>query len=442
MQKTRDSFSEKNDAWTTKPLGECATLIRKTISPSAVKDTPHIGLEHIGKETLSLLSHGFGRDVNSAKSQFSKGDILFGKLRPYFRKVIRAPFDGICSTDIWVVRSKDGIDQDYLFYCMASNAFVDFANAGSQGTRMPRATWEHAAQYPIFLPPLSEQRAIAHVLGTLDEKIELKRRMNETLEEMARALFKSWFVDFDPVRAKMEGRWRPGESLPGLPAHLYDLFPNRLVDGELGPIPEGWGIGCVEDLCDRIENGGTPIRKNLCYWGGSIPWFKTAELNDRPLLSSQETITREGLRRSACKVWDTGTVLIALYASPTVGRLGILEIPAAANQACSALIANPDYGFLFLYYSLFFARKWLHQIAVGAAQQNISLQIVKNHPIALPPGDIVKVFHDAIEPTYRQRVVSSGRSIVLAELREALLRKLLSGKYRLRDSAKPQTDIA
>ena len=91
----------------------------------------------------------------------------------------------------------------------------------------------------ISAPPLPEQRAIAHILGTLDDKIELNRRMNETLEEMARALFKSWFVDFDPVRAKMEGRWRPGESLSGLPAEHYDLFPDRLVDSELGSYRKG-----------------------------------------------------------------------------------------------------------------------------------------------------------------------------------------------------------
>ena len=104
------------------------------------------------------------------------------------------------------------------------------------------------------LPPLAEQRAIAHVLGTLDDKIELNRRMNETLEAMARALFKSWFVDFDPVRAKMDGRWRRGESLPGLPAEHYDLFPERLVDSELGEIPEGWKIGMLGDvLCQRVE---------------------------------------------------------------------------------------------------------------------------------------------------------------------------------------------
>ena len=101
---------------------------------------------------------------------------------------------------------------------------------------------------PILVPSLPEQRSIAHVLGTLDDKIELNRRMTETLEVMARALFKSWFVDFDPVRAKMEDRWRPGESLPGLRADLYDLFPDHLVDSELGEIPEGWEVKALGEV--------------------------------------------------------------------------------------------------------------------------------------------------------------------------------------------------
>ena len=110
------------------------------------------------------------------------------------------------------------------------------------GSTMPKLTQGNMNRIEVLTPPLPEQQAIAHVLGTLDDKIELNRRMNETLEAMARALFKSWFVDFDPVRAKMDGRWRPGESLPGLPASLYDLFPDRLVDSELGPIPQGWEV--------------------------------------------------------------------------------------------------------------------------------------------------------------------------------------------------------
>ena len=107
---------------------------------------------------------------------------------------------------------------------------------------MPRAQWGYLERIRRPIPTLAEQRAIAQILGTLDDKIELNRKMNETLEAMARAIFKSWFVDFDPVRAKMEGRWRKGESLPGLPAHLWELFPDRLVDSELGKIPEGWKV--------------------------------------------------------------------------------------------------------------------------------------------------------------------------------------------------------
>ena len=127
--------------------------------------------------------------------------------------------------------------------------FVGIAR-NKQTTGLGHVTKRDLQSIEVSLPPLPEQRAIAHVLGTLDDKIELNRRMNETLEEMARALFKSWFVDFDPVRAKMEGRWRRGESLPGLPADLYDLFPDRLVASELGEIPEGWEVKALGELVE------------------------------------------------------------------------------------------------------------------------------------------------------------------------------------------------
>ena len=207
--------------WQIKAFGDCATLVRESVSPSDLDDTPYIGLEHIGESTLSLVGHGVASSVTSTKSRFRRGDILFGKLRCYFRKVVRAPFDGICSTDIWVTRAKEGVDQGFLYYCMASKSFVQFADSGSEGTRMPRTKWEWVSRYEIPLPPLSEQRRIAHILGTLDEKIELNRQMNETLEAIAQ-IFKSWFVDFDPVRAKMEGR-KPA----GMDSETAALFPQR-----------------------------------------------------------------------------------------------------------------------------------------------------------------------------------------------------------------------
>ena len=174
--------------WPMVTLGDCASLVGDKVDPTDCGNLPYIGLEHIGKGTLTLLGTGTARDVNSTKSAFRAGDILFGKLRPYFRKVFRPNFDGICSTDIWVVRPKAGVDAGYLSYLMASKAFVDFASQGSDGTRMPRAKWDYVVRYVFRLPSLAEQYDISHALSTLSDKIELNRRMAETLQETLRAL--------------------------------------------------------------------------------------------------------------------------------------------------------------------------------------------------------------------------------------------------------------
>ncbi len=250
---------------------EVATLVRQGVQPENVGDIPYIGLEHIEEGTLCLLGVGSAKKVTSSKFRFSKGDILFGKLRPYFRKVIRTPFDGVCSTDIWVVRSKEGIDQGYLYYWMASHDFVNFATQGSEGTKMPRAKWEHVGRFqrPRLLE--MEQSAIAHILGSLDDKIELNRQMNETLEAMARAIFKSWFVDFDPVRAKAEGRDT------GLPKEIADLFPDSFQDSDRGPIPKGWEVKSLDDIADYLN--GLACQKYTPEEGKeSLPVIKIREL--------------------------------------------------------------------------------------------------------------------------------------------------------------------
>ena len=172
-----------------------------------------------------------------------------------------------------IIRPDPGkLDPAYLRYFLASPGVQAtlLSWAGSGGTRNA-LTKQMIESFEVHAPEdLAEQRAIAHVLGTLDDKIELNRRMNETLEEMARALFKSWFVDFDPVRAKMEGRWRRGESLPSLPADLYDLFPHRLVPSKLGEMPEGWGVKTLGDL---IELAYGKALKAADRRGGPIPVY-------------------------------------------------------------------------------------------------------------------------------------------------------------------------
>jgi type I restriction enzyme S subunit len=127
------------DGWSTKRFDKCADLIRDTVNPSDVRGLPYIGLEHIAEGQLALTGYGAAEEVTSVKYRFREGDVLFGKLRPYFRKVVIAPFDGVCSTDIWVVRRKQGVDQRYLFYWMASHEFIEESTRASEGTRMPRA---------------------------------------------------------------------------------------------------------------------------------------------------------------------------------------------------------------------------------------------------------------------------------------------------------------
>lgn len=404
--------------WPTKYLGECATLIRGSISPSSVGDVPYIGLEHIGEGTLALVGRGVASDVTSTKSSFNQGDILFGKLRPYFRKVIRAPFDGICSTDIWVVRAKDGIDQGFLFYCMSSEAFVNFATNGSEGTRMPRAKWGYVSQYKLPIPNLHEQQKISCILGSLDEKIELNRRMSETLEAMAQALFKSWFVDFDPVRAKLEGRWRPGESLPGLPAYLYDLFPNRLVLSELGEIPEGWNVRPLTD-CFNLTMGQSPSGDTYNDEGQGLPFFqgstdfsvrypKVARYCTKPKRSAQLGDTLVSVRA------PVGAINLA-WEKCCIGR-GLASLRHKSNS-CS-----------FTYYSILNLRSQLQQFEhTGTVFGAITKQQFGSVKCINPISEVIKVFESNITDLDRQIYKTTAESEILTSHRNTMLLYLSKG---------------
>ena len=332
---------------------------------------------------------------------------------------------GFGSTEFIVIRGRDGItDDNYAYYLTRSPEFREYAIGSMTGTSgRQRVPVQVLADFVIDVPPLSEQRRIAHILGTLDDKIELNRRMNETLEEMARSIFKDWFVDFGPVRAKMEGR----DAY--LPEEIWRLFPDRLVESELGEVPEGCWIGEVADLCTSVTSGGTPARKELGYWdGGTIPWYKTGELQDAMLIDSEEHITPLGFENSSAKMWPVGTVLFALYASPTVGRLGVLANPGTANQATAGLIPAPHIGTPFLKHTLIEARESLQNIAVGAAQQNINQRILKEHKIVIPRVDVVTMFNLKAASIHQRQLSNAKDSQSLGLQRDTLLPSLVAGR--------------
>lgn len=179
--------------WTEYPLTALADLVRVGTDPNA-GPAPYIGLEHIEQEKLRLKGVGSSYDVTSTKYSFQSNDILFGKLRPYFRKVVQPQFAGICSTDIFVIGAKDIVSPKFLFYFLSDWRFVDFASGDDGGTHMPRADWKFLSQSIWKIPSQSEQKAIAAVLSSLDDKIDLLHRQNATLEAMAEALFSHLFL--------------------------------------------------------------------------------------------------------------------------------------------------------------------------------------------------------------------------------------------------------
>ena len=228
----------------------------------------------------------------------------------------------------------------------------------------------------------------------------------------------------------MAGRPSDGQADgPGLPQPLADLFPDRLVDSELGEIPEGWEVADIESLCVSITSGGTPSRKDSAFWErGTIPWYKTGELLDGPLIDSEEYITEAAISNSSAKLWPAGTILFALYASPTVGRLGVLAKPGTANQAAAGLIVKPAYSVPFLRRMLIEVRGTLKSIAVGAAQQNINQRVLKAHRVIVPRSAVAGAYSQLMAACDDKQAAIAKESHTLATLRDALLPKLMSGK--------------
>ena len=222
-----------------------------------------------------------------------------------------------------------GNDERFAYYFLQDTST---SPATTPAARSRRSIAISFIRYRYDVPPLAEQRAIAHILGTLDDKIELNRRMNETLEAMARALFKSWFVDFDPVRAKAEGRD------PGLPKPLADLFPDSFEDSELGEIPKGWEIKSIGDLAD-VVGGTTPSTKEPAFWeGGTHAWATPKDLSGLSvpvLLDTERRITDAGLSQIGSGLLPKGTVLLSSRAP--IGYLAVAEIPVAINQGFIAM---------------------------------------------------------------------------------------------------------
>lgn len=327
------------------------------------------------------------------------------------------------------LRGRSGVlDNKYLLYLMQSREMREKLVARSSGTTVVGIRQSELRKIDVTLPPISRQRIVAHILGTLDDKIELNRKQNETLEAMARTMFRAWFVDFEPVRAKMEGRWKRGQSLPGMPAHLYDLFPDRMVESELGEIPEGWEVGNFTDIVD-IVGGGTPKTSVSEYWGGGIPWFSVADTpvsSDVFVTNTERSITKLGLIDSSARLVEQGATIIS--ARGTVGNLAIAGVDMTFNQSCYALQARQGCWKYFVFLS---ARRLVDQLKAmshGSVFSTITRQTFMAVRLVLPPIKLVCEFEHYSSAIFCNILTNVEMSRVLGGQREVLIPYLVSGR--------------
>ena len=314
----------------------------------------------------------------------------------------------------------------FLYQFVRSAIFQERVVALTTGSAQPQLPIRDIRRIEFPLPPLTEQHAIAHILGTLDDKIELNRRRNQTLEAMARTLFKDWFVDFGPVRAKMEGRE------PYLPADLWQLFPDRFDDEGK---PEGWRrstIGSEVTVC----GGSTPSTKEPAFWeGGEHHWATPKDLSTLKfpvLLDTIRKITDAGIEKISSGLLPVGTVLLSSRAP--IGYLAITEIPTAINQGFIAMKCDGTLPNVFV---LLWSRENMEVIlgnANGSTFQEISKSNFRPIPVIVPPESILKAFRERTEPLYRHIVENERESRTLAQLRDTLLPKLISGELRIQDA--------
>ncbi|WP_419949139.1 restriction endonuclease subunit S [Candidatus Palauibacter sp.] len=331
--------------------------------------------------------------------------------------------------DVKALLPTDRVDAPFLPYLVLGNkqrllSLVDLAGHGTG-----RINSDELRTFDIRLPPRREQQAIAHILGTLDDKIELNRRMNETLEAIARALFKSWFVDFDPVRAKIEGRDT------GLPRDIADLFPDRLVDSEMGGIPEGWEVSEIGKEV-RAVGGSTPSTKEPSFWrDGRYHWATPKDLSklrSPVLLNTSRKITDAGLRKISSGMLPIGTVLMSSRAP--IGYLAIAEVPTAVNQGFIAMRCERRLPNL---YVLCWCRENLvriRDIAGGSTFPEISKKAFRPISVVVPSEAVLGMYERLGRPLHDQLVVAMKEGATLTALRDTLVPKLISGRIRLTEA--------
>jgi restriction endonuclease S subunit len=330
------------------------------------------------------------------------GDLVFTQ-RGTLGQVALVPKKGadrylISQSQMKLTVDAEKADTLFLYYVFTSAEQQEYIRQIAIQTGVPHTNLGILRNTPLTLPPLSEQRAIAGVLGALDDKIEFNRRMNETLEAMVQSLFKSWFVD-----ATQDG------------------------------LPKGWRTAPFSEMVE-ILGGGTPKTSVAEYWDGDIPWFSVVDAprdSDVFVVDTEKKITQAGIENSSTRILPEGTSIIS--ARGTVGKVALVGVPMAMNQSCYGLRGKVGKRGFFNYFATRSLVSTLQQRAHGSIFDTITRDTLAGVEAVVPPADVVNSFENKVAPLLGRIRCNLFESRTLAALRDALLPKLLSGEIRIKN---------
>ena len=390
------------------------------------KGTPIITVEHLGNNRIThvnLPRVSVEDQKRLARYTLKQGDIVFSRVGSVDRRsLVRDEEDGwlFSGRCLRVRPNTEKIDPRYLSWFFGLSNFQEYIRRIAVGATMPSLNTDLLENVEVIVPPLPEQRAIASILGALDDKIELNRQMNRTLEAVAQALFKSWFVDFDPVWAKKEGR-QPF----GMDADTAALFPDEFEESELGLIPAGWNVGCIGDIVASIRNSTDPsiLDSGVPYIGlehmpqQSIAldrWSKAATVKSLKLQFNRNDILFGKLR-------------------PYFHKVGIAPIDGVCSSDILVLRPKqPSYlGFALGFLSSTELIDYAAAISTGTRMPRVSWQDISAYPIVIPPLSTIQRFMLIAAPMLERLSHNIMESRILTEIRDTLLPKLLSGELRV-----------
>lgn len=374
--------------------------------------TPIITVEHLGENrilhnNIPMVSNEDRDRLN--KYKIKKGDILFSRVGSVDRRsIVRQEEDGwLFSGRCLRVRPQHSlIDPEYLSYFFGLSEFKDYIRRIAVGATMPSLNTKLLSDVPIYHPPLPEQRAIAHILGTLDDKIELNCRMNETLEAMARAIFKSWFVDYDPVRAKAEGR------PTGLPDELAALFPDSFEESELGEIPEGWEVKTVGEVVEFAYGKALKVSNRK---PGKVPVFGS---NGQVGLHNEALVKGPG-------------IIIGRKGNPgivTWSYEDFFPIDTTFYVKKTGIVSSLNY----LFYAL--KTQGLPSLSADSAVPGLNRNLAYMSKFLVPNEKVLMAFDGQIDPIFQMIYANEKEINTLASFRDTLLPKLISGELRITDA--------